>query len=220
MKTTLFVMMGDHGVNFHNRGEKAKDTLNAYKEEGFDVGVTFHTEHEEMAKHLAQVRDSGIIQSGTWSTLDVLPTILELLNLFDDNVAAKILDGSHEGSIVDGRSMLHPSGRRLLMSIANPGDIMVLRDKSYVLAYFSSSSNLRPQVFDLERDPEQRTPISLYDKGHKELTHWGKQAFTFAKRVKIDLENAHRNGHRCTNCTLSLLNSLESLDQWDEYERA
>eukprot|EP00978_Attheya_sp_CCMP212_P003460 scaffold7163_cov51-Attheya_sp.AAC.2 len=116
------------------------------------------------------------------------------------------------------------------MSISNPGDIMILRDKSYVLAFFDTSPKRGPEVFDLERDPEQRTPIYLHDESQeqdnsksqfldfKELIHWGKQALKFAKLLKLDLEIVHRDGHRCTNCTLSLLDSLESLDQWDEYE--
>lgn len=227
MKSTLFVIMGDHGANFKNRDDKMT-TYEENKEESFDVGVSFRTEHEETAKYLKQIETSGVIQSGTWSTIDVLPTIVELLNLFSDGKTnvTKLLNGNHEESIVDGRSMLHPSGRRILLSIANPGHTVSFRDGSYVLIRHNTNVRKPSEVYDLRKDPFQTKPIYFeglnalrqVKKEDRDLIHWGQQAVKFVEELKLNLYHAHKHGVRCSNCALSKLNSLESLDQWEKYE--
>ena len=53
MNSTLFVLTGDHGSNFANRNGLFT-TANQYNEEMLDVGVTFHTKNEGLAKKLKE----------------------------------------------------------------------------------------------------------------------------------------------------------------------
>jgi len=228
IKETLFVIMGDHGANLKNRDSKIT-TYMQHAEESFDVGVSFYSENEEVSAILTNVKNSNAVQQGTWSSIDIVPTILDLLNTFDaHNVTkSKLLSGKYSESIVDGRSMLHPSGKRIEFSIANPGDGMVLKDGSYVILVPSSPSTAFPNsiLYDLKKDPTQSRPIPFFRFTStykypldRELIHWGHQAVKFTKLLEIDLNRQHQTGESCTDCALSLLKSLESLDQWDGYE--
>jgi hypothetical protein len=219
MNETLFVIMGDHGGNFQNRDEKYT-TYKQHTEECFDIGVSFYTENKEVSKVLTRVKNSDIVKQGNWSTLDIVPTVLDLLNYYGDH-SNTLLNGKYNNSIVDGHSMLHPSGKRLQLAIANPGDGMVFRDGLYVILVPSRQSQFTQiKLYDLEKDPNQEHPIFLtsQESNSDALIHWGKQAVKFVKKVELDLILSHETGQRCNNCALSLLNSLESLDQWSEYE--
>lgn len=229
IKETLFVIMGDHGANLKNRNSKIT-TYMQHAEESFDVGVSFYSENEEVSAILTNVKNSNAVQQGTWSSIDIVPTILDLLNTFDaHNVTkSKLLSGKYSESIVDGRSMLHPSGKRIEFSIANPGDGMVLKDGSYVILVPSSPSTAFPNsiLYDLKKDPTQSRPIPFFRFTStykypldRELIHWGHQAVKFTKLLERDLNRQHQTGESCTDCALSLLKSLESLDQWDGYAK-
>eukprot|EP00553_Chaetoceros_curvisetus_P014954 CAMPEP_0204647684 /NCGR_PEP_ID=MMETSP0718-20130828/6573_1 /ASSEMBLY_ACC=CAM_ASM_000674 /TAXON_ID=230516 /ORGANISM="Chaetoceros curvisetus" /LENGTH=216 /DNA_ID=CAMNT_0051670323 /DNA_START=214 /DNA_END=861 /DNA_ORIENTATION=- len=208
-------------------------------EESFDVAVTFHSKNEEIAKRINTVKSSvsaGVGKSSSSrSSIDIMPTILDFLNVFGKNEtsALDILNGTNTHSVVDGRSMLRPdSNNRLTFSICNPGDKMILRDRSYAIAVGNSwqkNHGTIPKVWDLSKDPQQQTDtlidkeiLSKFKKNklkdftgdQKDLLHWGTQALKFVERVETDLLEAHESGHRCTNCTLFLLNSLDTLDQW------
>ena len=220
-------------------------TSNQECEESFDVAATFYSRNKQIAERIATVRNGvpAAVEksSSSWSSIDIVPTILDLLNFFGEtengSSSLDILNGSNAHSIVDGRSMLHPSSNRLTFSIGNPGDLMILRDKSYVIFVTNSkkkkNGGMIPKVWDLSKDPQQRVDTWLDEKllakfeknklsdfagDLKYLLHWGTQALKFVERVEMDLVEAHRSGHRCTNCTLFLLNSLETLDKWDEFE--
>ena len=219
MNNTLFVIVGDHGINFKNRDETTYSTYKQFTEESFDVGVSFYTENKEVSEVLTNVKNSDIIKDGNWSTLDIVPTILDLLNYYAGHNNT-LLNGKYDNSIVDGRSMLHPPGKRLQFAIANPGDGMVLRDGFYVILVPSLKSQFSLiKLYDLEKDPNQEHPIFMGGESKSDaLIHWARQAVKFVKKVELDLILSHQTGQRCNNCALSLLNSLESLDQWSEYE--
>jgi arylsulfatase A-like enzyme len=242
MNSTLFVIAGDHGVNYKHRRNQIS-TLQQEGEEIFDVAVTFHSKNKEIAKRINTVKSSvspGVGKSpSSRSSIDIMPTILDFLNVFGKNETSSldILNGTNTHSVVDGRSMLRPdSNNRLTLSICNPGDKMILRDRSYALVIGNSwQRRMRfiAKVWDLSKDPQQqidtlidREILSKFKKNklkdftgdQKDLLHWGTQAYKFVERVETDLVEAHESGHRCTNCTLFLLNSLETLDQWVEFE--
>jgi len=222
MDSTLFVVMGDHGVNAKNRGYRIATYQQNY-EESFNVGVSFHTENKQVAEQLKKLDRNALIQNAVWSSIDVVPTILDLLQ-FHDGKDAKGKDGlngkNYNETITDGRSMLHPSGQRLSFSIPNPGDTVVFRDGAFLIIVPNKGTPIK--LFDLERDPYQLSPIILnnkdiYPEGNMELYDWGKNALKFVRKVNNDLMEAHCSGRRCTDCALSKLLSLETLSQWDEY---
>ena len=241
--STLFVVAGDHGVNLKNRGGQMT-TAKQEGEESFDVGVTFHSRNKQIAARIATAKEQISEMKNNpalFSSIDIVPTILDFLsgnNKEAVGLETPLLNGSSMHSIVDGRSMLMrpPSSNRLTFSINNPGDIMVLRDKSYVITVpiaYKRRQGAMPKVWDLRKDPFQLNDMGLDNeifakfkknklKGFaaevKDLLHWGTQASKFVERVEIDLVEAHQSGRHCTNCTLFLLNSLKTLEEWVEFE--
>ena len=226
MNETLFVIMGDHGGNFKNRNDKFT-TLGQFTEEAFDIGVSFYSENEEIANILENVAKNNINEKNSYSSIDVVPTILDLLNVCDGENTTELLNGKYDNSIVDGRSMLHPSGKRLEFSVANPGNGMVLKDGSYVILLPGKREKFFKvkQLWDLDTDPKQENPIDLdgdnahIDNEKQDLIHWGKQAEKFLRLVEADLMSVIKQGDPCNTkkCAIRLLNSLESLNQWEGY---
>jgi len=221
MNSTLFVIVGDHGSNFKNR-DRLMTTANQYAEEMFDVGVTFHTKNEELTKEISKVSDR--VYNETWATIDLMPTILDLLGL----------QGSY---CADGWSMMNPvrAGPRMTYSTSNPGNRMILRDGDFVIVAPNIEEKARDtlaEVTDLSKDPFQKKPIFLdqaeivdnttydaLDDSAKQLVHWGVMARKFLENLEKQLFEAHEIGERCYgNCSLSLLDSLESIEDWDGFD--
>jgi len=151
-----------------------------------------------------------------------LPTILDLLRLFNDT---SLLDGRNDRSLVDGRSMLLASGKRLLMSLGRGGNEIVLRDWPYVLIVPKNTREEQYTIFDLSKDPKQREPFHFSDQDSNQSYHpdsksdmlrWGFEAAKFVRSVVVDLTQSYRRGKRCSQCSLAALNSIESLDQWNK----
>lgn len=211
-ESTLYVIVGDHGVTLKDRNSDFTAFDQRY-EEALNVGVSFHSRNERWEKILRESRLRVV--NGNYTSIDIFPTILEILGIdFGD---PSLLNGKNNGSFVDGRSMLHPSGQRLRFSIPNPGYTMVLRDRSFVLIRRLDDI---PEAFDLSVDPEQKTPLYVISgKAQKsertDLASWGEKAVSFLNFLGDDLYYSYATGRRCHNCTLSYLLSLESLDEWD-----
>lgn len=214
MKSTLFVFVGDHGGDFADRGAMFK-TWSVPFEEAFDVSVSFHTRNSNRSRQLAALDQNA---DGIWTSLDILPTIVEIAL---HGVPTAFLDGRRNSSLVDGRSMLHSPGRRLTFSIPNPGCGMVLRDWPYSIIVNCDESRTTTRVYDLNADPEQKTKLFLVndalgaDPATKKLLDWGETAFLFLERLKADLVEAHGTGVSCLNCALSSLQHLETLKNPD-----
>jgi arylsulfatase A-like enzyme len=228
-ENTLFVLMGDHGFTAKQR-TGSMTTFDVNFEEAFNVGVTFHTKNKKVAKRLRAAK--AHVEKGKWVSIDVIPTILNILNLPNfqpptaSNTKSKINSNSTTSSVplsefADGRSMLQPSGKRLQVSLSNPGDGMVLRDGDRLIVV---PVNEVPEIFDMELDPGQLKPIPIdqsgvTDKRIKDHIKWGKKAAAFVDVLKNDILRAYKTGKRCTSvhkaCALELLASLESLDQWE-----
>jgi hypothetical protein len=211
LESTLFCIVGDHGVTLYDRGSDFT-TFDQKYEEALNVGVSFHSRNERWTRILRESETD--FTNGNYTSIDVLPTILEILGIDFGNPA--LLNGKNNKSVVDGQSMLHPSGQRLRLSIPNPGYTMVLRDGSFVLIRRLDDA---PEAFDLSVDPEQFNPLYMIPgKAQKEnttLARWGEKAVAFLKYISEDLYSSYGSGQRCRNCTLSYLISMESLDEWD-----
>jgi hypothetical protein len=160
-------------------------------------------------------------QENYYSSIDVMPTILQVLGIG----SSALRNGQYNNSVVDGRSILARSGQRLRLSIPNPGYSMVLRDRSYVLVRRLYDT---PEAFDLKVDPLQKHPLYIQPgmsavaasntttnvTDEQYLTNWGIKAVSFLEYVDQDLHYSYRIGQRCQNCTLTHLLSLETLDEW------
>jgi len=221
-ESTLFVVMGDHGLTTKQRSDDSMTTYGINFEEAFNVGVTFHTKNKKVAERLRAGKTH--VEKGKWVSIDVFPTILNILNLpnFQPPTASNSKNNTSSSPLTefaDGRSMLQPSGKRLQVSICNPGNGIVLRDGDRLVVV---PFNEIPEIFDMELDPGQLKPIPIdqsgvTDKLIKDHIEWGEKAVAFVNVLKNDISQAYRTGNRCIhkNCALELLMTLESLDQWD-----
>jgi hypothetical protein len=229
MNSTLFVFLGDHGGHFKDRDSQFT-TFEQNYEEAFDVGVTFHSRNPRIQKLLQK---SQAFVSGNWTSLDIAPTLLELLF---GRAINPMRPGSEKGSInspyskyfdsrasaswVDGRSMLRESGSRLRLSIGNPGESLMLRDQCFVLVFpLKEDGRAHPEVFNICADPGQNQPLQLlpvssFSIPKSELERWGRKAMSFCLQVKSDLVHAHKTGMRCQKCALEELVTLETLESW------
>eukprot|EP00980_Cylindrotheca_fusiformis_P006480 scaffold1377_cov126-Cylindrotheca_fusiformis.AAC.25 len=214
MESTLFVFVGDHGGDFADRGAIFK-TWSVPFEEAFNVGVTFHARHKEWSRLIGQLDQK---RGGVWSSIDILPTILEIVL---PGVSQVLFSDRQTTRAFDGRSMLGPSGQRLTLSIPNPGCGMVLRDRSFLIVVNCDESRATTRVYDLEADPGQKSRLFLTkgvarsDMRGKKLLAWGEKAFQFLESFKADIVEAHRTGIPCLNCTLSSLQHLKTLNDWN-----
>ena len=146
-ESTLVVILGDHGGSFYDRNSDLGAFDQRY-EEAMNVGISFHLRSQRW-KNILDASRRANVENGEYSSIDVVPTILEMLGIGDP----MLRNGRNNNSLVDGRSMLYPSGKRLRLSISNPGYTMVLRDRSYVLVRRLHDT---PEAFDLKVDPEQK----------------------------------------------------------------
>ena len=212
LESTLVVALGDHGIALYDRNDADFTTGDVVYEEAMNVGISFHSRSARWKSILREL-DPAEIANGHYSSIDVVPTILEILGIGGERGNN---NDNKSNDLVDGISMLHPSGQRLRLSIANPGFTMVLRDRSYVLVRRLWGT---PEAFDLRVDPTQTSPVridrSLAGSGDTELTRWGVKAAAFLQFLDEDLHWSYGNGQRCSNCTLSMLISLETLEDWN-----
>jgi hypothetical protein len=221
LESSLVVVLGDHGGSFYDRSYSNFGAFDIKYEEAMNVGVSFFSRSERWRSMLKQRRANLVddAQENYYSSIDVVPTILQVLGIG----SSALRNGQYNNSVVDGRSMLAPSGQRLRLSIPNPGYTMVLRDRSYVLIRRLYDT---PEAFDLMVDPLQTHPLYIQPgmtavaanmtnaTDGEYLTSWGIKAVTFLEYVDQDLHYSYEIGQRCQNCTLTHLLSLETLDEW------
>jgi glucan phosphoethanolaminetransferase (alkaline phosphatase superfamily) len=224
---TLFVVLGDHGTDLLDYGRRT--IFEVTQQIAFEVSLSFHTRNHEMTRRLNTARPHV---NGNWTTLDVAPTILELFNIpvlnpFEDSIQKKRASlqlesfGREKSShklIMDGRAMFQSSGSRLTLSIANPGEGLVLKDGNLILVQIKNICHL----YDILRDPEQRNPMTtrncmdLMDKGKhidNSLWQWARLAVPFISAIRSDLEDEFHTGIRNPNGIVFKLLTLDTLLQ-------
>jgi hypothetical protein len=229
MDSTLFVFLGDHGGHFKDRDSKFT-TFGQKYEEAFDVGVTFHSRNPRIQGLLQKAQ---VFVSGNWSSLDIAPTLLEILfgravdpmrvvseKGLKNSPYSKYFDSRASASWVDGRSMLRESGSRLRLSVGNPGESLILRDMCFLLVFpLKKDDQSHPEAFNICADPGQHQPLQLLpvsslSKPKSKLEKWGQKAMMFCLQVKLDLVRAHETGMICQDCALEKLVTLETLESW------
>lgn len=160
-KDTIFIFMGDHGLSLRDH-ENVFDVHAVPYEEAFRVPLIFYTKNEEWKQKLKSKRGDN----ENWTNLDILPTILDILNpLGDRNKVARDL----ESAGYEGRSVLRPYKERPKFSHGNPGDHTV--SYLYQMKKIIRQSDGSDLIFDLENDPHEDSPIHPNDLP-TELTLW------------------------------------------------
>jgi arylsulfatase A-like enzyme len=131
----VFVILGDHGEGFNEHGRSIHDLV--IYEEGLRIPMVL------WGPGLGR---AGAVD-GLRSQLDVMPTVLDLLGL------------EREGAALDGRSVFSPAipGRLLRHSCWASHRCIASREGNRKLVDLYRDGE--PQLFDLEKDPDEMSPI-------------------------------------------------------------
>jgi arylsulfatase A-like enzyme len=143
-KTTLWIILGDHGEAFGQHEGNYGHTFQLYEE---NVHVPFLIAAPGLFSE--QTRSRQVV-----SLVDTAQTILDLLGL---GVPASY----------QGRPMLDPEPRMALFFADYSLGLLGLRDGPRKFIYEMDSE--RSKLFDLEKDPEERTNLAL---SHADQARW------------------------------------------------
>ena len=143
VENTLFIVVGDHGESFGEHFRRQHDLV----------------PWDEALRIPALIHNPGLIPAGTRisgsrSHLDMMPTVLEALDI-------EPVEGSFIGS-----SLLHPApqGRRLYFSCWNQRQCMALREGDIKVIYHWGRR--LTEVFDTSKDPHEQNDLAhsgIYD---------------------------------------------------------
>ncbi|MBN1336239.1 MAG: LTA synthase family protein [Deltaproteobacteria bacterium] len=153
---TLFVLLGDHGEGFGEHGRYFHD-LTIY-EEGLRIPMVLY------GPGVLGDR-SGVIR-GPRQTLDVLPTVLEILGI-------EVTNGRLEGTSLLGEA---PEDRTLFHSCWRSWRCLASRTGGR--KFIDHFRQQKPQVFDIHQDPAERhdlagtLPASEIRRLRKEVRGW------------------------------------------------
>lgn len=144
LNDTLVVVMGDHGMAL---GEHQRVGTNENPAECLTrVPLLFYSENLEWRSKFPPRRIKGLA-----SNLDVLPTILDMINE-DKTCAEKVFTHYYEGSsLVRG-----PSRNPIQVSLINPGAHAIVLVEGSRKAVFKESENT--VMYNLEKDPVEDFP--------------------------------------------------------------
>eukprot|EP00980_Cylindrotheca_fusiformis_P024737 scaffold12369_cov97-Cylindrotheca_fusiformis.AAC.3 len=220
---TLIVVVGDHGTDLLDFGRRT--VFEVTQQVAFEVSLSMHSRNYQMSKLLNEARPHV---RGNWSALDVAPTILRLLKIpvldpFEEAYQRKSSgnfgqDDKSLMNVMDGRSMFQSSGSRLTLSVANPGEGLVLRDGHNILVQIKGIC----YMYNLQKDPMQQRPIRsrncdslmAMDKTDAEKSgqqEWAQLAVPFISAIRSELETEFQTGTRDPNGIIFKLLTLDTL---------
>ncbi|KAJ3256783.1 hypothetical protein HK103_005157 [Boothiomyces macroporosus] len=173
-KETLLIINGDHGFAF---GEKGIFAAGNVLDVTFKVPLMLWTENKKWKPLL-----KDMIIRGDRTSLDIVPTIMDILNDKFSNDTA--LDYGYEGN-----SLLHPEVIKPRFGFANPGlSAIQVRENGLKMAVDLSGSI---SVYDLSNDPAETTELDLSTFEGGKFAGWYDRARELIyKQIKY-LENAY-----------------------------
>ncbi|KAJ3075510.1 hypothetical protein HDU98_007883 [Podochytrium sp. JEL0797] len=173
LESTLFVIVGDHGMGLGDHGGVVGTGEGGF-EESFRVPLMFYSENPAFHRDWTRRVDPLFPAS----SIDLLPTVLDFLGL------AEILDTSaHEG-----QSLLRPmSEHRALYSVSNPSSNHA---QVFVEDHFKLKLEVNANVahlFDSRRDPLEQHEI-LKGRYTTEERDWVKHARNSIREIDLDVD--------------------------------
>lgn len=154
LEDTLVVVVGDHGVTLDEHGD-IPGTNEREWEELIKVNALFYSKNKAWRQKYPSARISGTI-----SNLDLLPTVLEMLD--EKNVVDKNLLAEH----YEGQSLLHIpyKGRYpLYFTTANPGAYSLMFNQGDYKVVTKPNSQIAPAFYDLFMDPNEQDPKEVHE---------------------------------------------------------
>jgi hypothetical protein len=177
LKNTLFIFNGDHAISLGEHG--LQEQAQIPYDSPFKVPIFLYTEHPDWKPIL----ENQIIH-GDRSTLDLVPTVLDILNphfRWDTE-----LDYGYEGS-----SLLRPPKTKPLLTFSNPGFSSVqIRENGLKMLY-------QPQlcgfpVYDLKEDPLELNPLNLNTYKNGKYRYWKRYAQQQLQLMLEDIRSKYR----------------------------
>eukprot|EP00834_Sanchytrium_tribonematis_P002851 NODE_97_length_20652_cov_0.832093.p1 type:complete len:757 gc:universal NODE_97_length_20652_cov_0.832093:6572-8842(+) len=127
LENTLVVMIGDHGLMTGEHGQFGTSEIKY--EDAFEIPCFIYSEHPQFKKIQSKL-ESSIKNSEYITSLDVLPTIIDLMMLTENDLKLKnatalempvvshVQEMSHT---MEGHSLLNPVHNEFRLSFSNPG---------------------------------------------------------------------------------------------------
>eukprot|EP01022_Parablepharisma_sp_SALTPOND_P020153 TRINITY_DN3588_c0_g1_i1.p1 TRINITY_DN3588_c0_g1~~TRINITY_DN3588_c0_g1_i1.p1 ORF type:complete len:714 (+),score=60.21 TRINITY_DN3588_c0_g1_i1:206-2347(+) len=159
LNSTLFVFLGDHGVSLGEHD--VWYTTDIQYETQFNIPIFLYTENEEWNKRFPPGK---IDQS--WTTLDILPTILDALKFNGEEEESK------EKYLYEGQSVLRKDyENRIQISLTNPGMHSVVLRENGKKVVLPGVEWRKEEIYDLNKDEFEVSEFE-YKKVPLEFRRW------------------------------------------------
>jgi len=149
-KNTVFILMGDHGVGLGENG--AWYTTDIQNENLFNVPFIVYSGNEEFNRKFPNQKIHK-----SWTTIDILPTILHALNFNKQNAIENYAQN------LEGQSILlyEKYTTRLQISLVNPGmSAIILCENNYKIV-LPGIGWRKEEIYDLSSDLYEENPIQI-----------------------------------------------------------
>jgi len=148
-KNTLFIMFGDHGVSLGEHGMWI--TTDIPYETQFNIPMIIYSGNPQWQAAFPPRKSNEV-----WSTLDVLPTVLDALK-FDGKNTKFTGNYLHEGKSILRGDMK----KKIEISLTNPGMTTMVFRENEKSAILGGLTERRPELYDLSKDPEQEEELDI-----------------------------------------------------------
>jgi arylsulfatase A-like enzyme len=177
LKNTLFIFNGDHAISLGEHG--LQEQAQIPYDSPFKVPIFLYTEHPDWKPIL-----QNQIIHGDRSTLDLVPTVLDILNphfRWDTE-----LDYGYEGS-----SLLRPPKTKPKLTFSNPGFSSVqIRENGLKMLYQPQMCGF--PVYDLKEDPMELKPLNLNTYKNGKYRNWKRYAQQQLQLMLEDIKSKYQ----------------------------
>jgi len=151
LENTLFLIIGDHGVGLSENN--AWYTTDVVYETVFNVPFMIYTENKQFKEKYPPQRIDK-----SWSSIDVLPTILESLMLGSSkgNFTEFMKKSSYEGQSI---LHLHKYSEKIQLSLANPGMSAIILRENDMKIILPGVGWRKELIFNINDDPNEENSL-------------------------------------------------------------
>lgn len=175
LEETMFVILGDHGVALWENGSFG--TCENSLDHAFSIPLMFYSENASWQKYFSKP-----LLNHTFTNLDVMPTVLDILDLEN-------LDSNTRDYRLEGKSIIRNyEPQPVYISLTNPGlTSLIIREGhlKYVKYYDYDPDEY---VFNLRDDPNEQNPLILDELSLDWITKMRSIEVVFKKKL-VDLYN-------------------------------
>ena len=151
-KNTLFIFIGDHGVSLGEHNSWLAPEL-PYETQ-FRIPMLIYSGNDEWNRRFPPRQ---IMKP--WTTIDVIPTILDALRYTNSPNVSLYEDLPY---LYEGQSLIRKTyENRVQLSLANPGISYIVVREGGRKAAFPQNTNKQEEYFDLKVDPHEENSVDI-----------------------------------------------------------